>query len=83
MSTGIDKKEKLFQKLILELEEKHLVYFTIRKTKDTGGRDKISNHYYIRKEGNSGTDLLWLDGSDLRSDIKEEVQKFYNQIFSP
>jgi hypothetical protein len=47
-------------------------------------RDRFSNHYFIRREGdNSGADLPWLARSDQRSDIKEEAQKIYNQIFNP
>jgi hypothetical protein len=83
MATEMYKKEKQFAKLLLELEDKYRDYFLRKVAKGKGGRDRISNHYFIRKEGdNSGADLLWLDGSDLRSDIKEEVQKIYNQIFN-
>ena len=84
MMTDMNKKEKLFAKLMLELEDKHHDYFEKRIAKGKGGRDKVSNHYFIRKDGeNSGSDLLWLDGSDLRSDIKEEAQMIYNKIFNP
>jgi hypothetical protein len=82
MTTEMHKKERLFAKLMLELENRHRDYFAKKTAK--GKADRLSNHYFIRKEGdNSGADLLWLDGSDLRSDIKEEAQKIYNQVFNP
>lgn len=83
MKAEMQQKEKLFTKLIHELEDKHRDYFAKKTARDKHEHDRISNHFFLRKDGdNTGADLLWLDGSDLRSDIKEEVQKIYNQIFN-
>lgn len=83
MAKEMHQKEKLFARLMLELENKYQDYFAKRTGKGKEDRDKISNHYFIRKDGNnSGADLLWLDGSDLRSDIKKEAQKIYNLVFN-
>ncbi len=75
------KKREQFERLLMELEDKHKEYFAQRINENGKRPGKISDHFIFANENNEFIKLIWLKDSTLRRDIIDEATHAYRQVF--
>jgi hypothetical protein len=74
-------KIKAFDDSIIQLDKKYVVYFQSREAKSSQRKHDTALNHYIVLTNAQGVTLQFNNDSDLRHDIKIEIQSAFKEIF--
>lgn len=79
----INDMERLFQKRLDEIEQRHMDYFSKRLPKvQSDQHDRLHHHYNYYQSGDQAS-ISWRDDSDLDQSIRNEVENVFKETFVP
>jgi len=77
-----DREEK-FDKGIEKIEKAHIDYFKERSSNYLGHKQDKLNHHFTKYYENGTYWFKWMDESDLKLEIRNEVEAFMAEIYGP